>query len=198
MKHIKFYLLFFTIISLSACVNDTEYIPKPHGYFRINFPEKHYVKFDTNYPYSFEIPSYASIETDKSNKAEPYWLNIAIQKYNAKIYISYKKVNNLKELAKYIEDSRTFVIKHIPKSTGINDTLINEKDKKVYGLFYDILGTDAASPMQFFLTDSVNHFFRAALYFNNVPNNDSLEPVIQFIKQDISHLVKTFHWKKVK
>jgi hypothetical protein len=36
-----------------------EYAPKPRGYFRIDLPEKHYVKFDTTYPYTFEYPAYA-------------------------------------------------------------------------------------------------------------------------------------------
>jgi gliding motility-associated lipoprotein GldD len=55
--------------------------------------------------------------------------------------------------------------------------------------------TEAASPFQFYLTDSTKNFVRGALYFNTVPNNDSLAPVIDFLKQDIIHMIETFRWK---
>lgn len=199
MKSFKSLIISIIVLAIAtffvAC-GETEYIPKPHGYFRIEFPKKDYIKFDSlSFPYSFEYPTYAIIESDKNIKSDPYWLNIVIKKYNATIYLSYKKIYNKNDLAKYIEDTRTFVMKHIPKSTGIIDTLYKENAKKLYGISYEIQGTDAASPLQFFLTDSTKHFFRAALYFNNIPNNDSLDPVIKFIKQDVSHLIETFNWK---
>lgn len=199
MKSFKTFIITALIVLIAvffiAC-GESEYIPKPHGYFRIEFPEKEYIKFDSSsFPYTFEYPTYAKIESDKNLKSDPFWLNIVIKKYNATIYLSYKKINSKNDLAKYIEDTRAFVMKHIPKSTGILDTMYKENAKRLYGIRYEIQGTDAASPLQFFLTDSTKHFFRAALYFNNVPNNDSLDPVIKFIKQDVSHLIETFNWK---
>ena len=68
-------------------------------------------------------------------------------------------------------------------------------DRNMFGLVYELEGSGAASPYQFFLTDSISHFVRGSLYFNFTPNNDSLEPVIEFIKQDIDHLINTFRWK---
>jgi hypothetical protein len=52
--------------------------------------------------------------------------------------------------------------------------------------------------VQFVLTDSVNHFFRGALYFNTVPNQDSLAPVVEYVKEDIIHLVETMRFKAVR
>ena len=86
-------------------------------------------------------------------------------------------------------------MKHIPKADAIEDSLIYIPERKVFGLIYDIEGSGAASPCQFFVTDSTTHFLRGALYFNIVPNNDSLAPVIGFIRQDILHMLKTFRWK---
>jgi len=49
---IKITCLLFLLISLAACNND--YIIKPRGYFKIDFPQKEYQKFDNPvYPYSF-------------------------------------------------------------------------------------------------------------------------------------------------
>jgi gliding motility-associated lipoprotein GldD len=179
------------ILLMASCGED--YSPKPRGYFRIDLPEKEYHLFDTTYPYSFEYPIYARVIPDDRGGTEPYWINIDFPAFGGRIYISYKKVSG--NLITYLEDSRTFVMKHIPKADAIDDSLILRREDKVFGLLYTIHGTGAASPYQFFLTDSTTHFVRGALYFNVTPNNDSLAPVIQFIHADIDHLISTFRWK---
>ena len=98
-------------------------------------------------------------------------------------------------LIDYMEDSRRFVLKHIPKASAIKDSLIYDMDRDMYGLLYEIRGVGAASPFQFFVTDSTTHFVRGALYFTVRPNNDSLGPVIDYLEQDIEHLLQTFRWK---
>lgn len=177
-----------------ACGTDST--PKPIGYYRITFPQKDYILFDTNYPYQFEYPKYAHILPDLDANTEPYWINLDFKKYNARVHISYKVVKG--NLTTYTEDSRTFVMKHIPKATNINENYITDRKERVFGVVYDIEGSHTASSFQFYLTDSTSHFLRGALYFNEVPNNDSLAPVIQFIKQDIYHLIHTLKWKSLK
>jgi gliding motility-associated lipoprotein GldD len=184
-------MLLLLVVMFGAC--DESYSPKPRGYFRIDMPEHDYIPFDTNFPYTFEYPSYAVITPDPFTPEEPYWLNINFPEFKGKIHLSYKKVDG--NLVEYLEDSRQFVMKHIPKASGIEDSLILDRDNKLYGLVYNIDGMGAASPCQFFVTDSTSHFVRAALYFDVVPNNDSLAPVIDFLKKDIEHLLATFRWK---
>ena len=189
--HLSLILALAFILFSGGCRQD--YSPKPRGYFRIDFPEKEYVKFDTNYPYSFEYPVYAEIITDNRPTSDPYWINIDFPEYHGRIHISYKPVN--KNLDEYLEDSRTFVVKHIPKADAIDDSLIFRPDDRVFGLIYYIEGSQAASACQFFVTDSSSRFLRGALYFDVSPNNDSLAPVIEFIREDIRHMLKTFHWR---
>ncbi len=179
------------VIILPGCRRD--YAPKPRGFFRIDLPEKAYRPFDSAFPYSFEIPVYAKIQPDEKSPGEPYWINIDFPQFKGRIHISYKKVEN--NLVKYLEDSRSLVIKHIPKADAISDSLIFRPENKVFGLIYDIEGSRAASPCQFILTDSTTHFLRGALYFNVTPNNDSLAPVIDFIRVDILHMIETLRWK---
>jgi gliding motility-associated lipoprotein GldD len=188
-----FYFLFFIFYFLLFTSCNSDYQPKPKGYFRIDLQKKAYLKFDAGYPYSFEYPVYSNILPDTEKNAEPYWINIDFPKYKGKIHISYKFVKN--NLNKYLEDSRNLVMKHIEKATSIDERIINNHNNKVYGLAYNIRGTGAASSYQFYLTDSTSNFLRGALYFYLVPNNDSLAPVIEYIKQDIDHLIKTFKWK---
>jgi gliding motility-associated lipoprotein GldD len=171
-------------------------VPKPRGYFRIDLPGKEYKKFDTTFPFSFEYPKYAVILRDSSSLAEPYWINILYVPFHAQLHISYKPVS--KNLNIFLEDARTLVNKHIPKAIAINQREYLDDRDRVYGIIYDIKGTDAASACQFYLTDSTKNFVRGALYFDLVPNNDSLAPVIAFLKSDIEHMINTFHWKKIK
>jgi gliding motility-associated lipoprotein GldD len=186
-------LLFISVFlfSLNSCNED--YSPKPRGYFRIDFPEKQYVSFDTTYPYTFEYPAYARVVPDDRPSSEPYWVNIDYPQFRGRIHISYKPVHE--NLPQYLEDARTFVVKHIPKADAIEDSLIYRPEDRVFGLVYYIDGIQAASSCQFFVTDSTSKFLRGALYFNVSPNNDSLAPVISFIRDDIRHMLKTFRWK---
>ena len=180
------------LLQLGAC--NTDYMPKPHGYFRIDFPEKEYRTLDTGFPYTFEYPVYAKIIPDSSSLAEPFWINIVYPAFHAQIHISYKVIKG--DLKNYLEDSRTLVNKHIPKATSINQREYSDIVNKVYGLVYNIKGSEAASACQFYLTDSTRNFLRGALYFDLVPNNDSLAPVIDFLRDDIEHMIATFRWKE--
>lgn len=180
-----------TMLFITAC-NDP-YTPKPRAYFRIALPAHEYTAFDTTFPYAFEYPVYADLLPDPYAPEEPYWMNIEFPDFKGRIHLSYKEVDG--NLVEYLEDSREFVMKHIPKASGINDSLILDRSKNLYGLVYHIDGMGAASPCQFFITDSTKHFVRGALYFDVVPNNDSLAPVIDFLKKDIEHILATFTWK---
>jgi len=193
----NFNYVLFIIITLGAfvffqsCGND--YVPKPRAYFRITLPEKQYTKFDSCFPYKFEYPVYAKFVPDYNTNSEPYWINIDFPEYKGRLHLSYKPIDN--NLKKYIEDSRNLANKHIPKANAINQNLIINNKERVFGLLYNIKGSEAASTYQFYLTDSTTHFVRGALYFSLTPNNDSLVPVIEFIEKDIEHLINTFQWK---
>jgi gliding motility-associated lipoprotein GldD len=186
-------LILFVLLA-SSC--NESYTPKPRGYFRIDMPERSYRLFDSGCPYSFEYPVYAAISGDSSKLAEPYWLNIRYKPFNATLHFSYKVID--RNLAGYLEDARALVNKHIPKASAIMQREYADTLNSVYGLVYDIRGADAASPVQFYLTDSISGFVRGALYFTPVPNNDSLGPVIDFLKGDIEHMISTFRWKSGK
>lgn len=170
------------------------YTPKPRGYFRIDLPEHSYKVFDSTFPYKFEMPVYAEISVDSSKMAEPFWINIRYSRFNATLHVSYKIIKG--NFDKYLNDAHTLVNKHIPKANAISQRAFSDPVNRVYGLAYDIRGADAASPYQFYLTDSISSFVRGALYFNHIPNNDSLAPVIEFLKRDMEHMIGTFRWKK--
>jgi gliding motility-associated lipoprotein GldD len=181
------------LLIITSCHND--YFPKPRGYYRIDLPEKKYRVFDSIYPYTFEYPVYAKVNPKPDSlSSAAYWLNIEFPSFKGTIHLSYKVINgNLKQ---YIDDAYTLVNKHIPKANAIDEKMISRPLQKVYGMAYEIRGSDAASPYQFILTDSTRNFVRGALYFFVIPNNDSLAPVIDFVRKDIDHFIETFRWKE--
>lgn len=182
-----------TAITLPSCNSD--YTPKPRGYFRIALPEKKYILLDSVYPYRFEYPAYAVITNDPLSPQEKNWINVEMPVFHGRIHISYKSLTGKNSLNTYIEDARTLALKHMAKASGIKQIAISDPNRKLYGLVYEINGLGAASPYQFYLTDSTKHFMRGSLYFDVIPNNDSLAPVIDYVKTDIQHLFETINWK---
>ena len=180
------------VIFLFSCKEN--YYPKPHGYLRADFPKKEYRLFDSDYPYTFEIPSYSEVVKDSSKDAQKYWADWIFPKFNATVFLSYKSIRN--NLDSYEEDTRELAYKHSIKADAIESKIWENKKTKVYGILYDIKG-DVASQIQFYLTDSTQHFIRGAFYFNNVPNKDSLAPALKFLRKDIDRMIQTFKWKDV-
>lgn len=185
----SFIIIFF--LPLFSC-NEEAISPKPRAYFRISFPEKKYIQYKQDCPFSFEIPTYSTITNDKEKDAEPCWLNLNFPSYKGTVHLTYKVLHN--DIDSVLEKTYLFVAKHQIKASSIEEQVISKKASNVYGLIYSIDG-NAASPLQFFLTDSVHNYIRGALYFNAIPNTDSIAPVLEFVKADIIRLIETFEWE---
>ena len=188
-----FFLLTGLILFTGSCKKD--HTPRPRGYFRISFPEKSYKPLDMLLPYFFQIPSYSIPGHDLLSPDQPNWITIEVPANHAQIHLSYKKVNN--NLETYLEESRSLAYQHSQKASAIEEQLFINPSKRVFGTIYSIKG-NAASPMQFYLTDSVRHFLRGSLYIKEVPNSDSLQPVISFLTRDVLQMIKTTEWKELK
>jgi len=188
-------LLFLVSYFLFSC--NSTFTPKPKGYFRIEFPQHQYQQFnEQGYPYSFEYPTYANIVRDTSffeaKPENPYWINIDFPQFNARIYISYKEIGP-NSFDKLKEDAYKMTFKHSYKATSIDDSAM-KTPFGVTGIFFNV-GGNAATAKQFFVSDSVKHFLRGALYFDTAPNADSLGIVNQFLQADMMHLINTLRWK---
>lgn len=189
MKLLKINTLLLLLALVSAC--KPAFTPKPEGYYRIDLPEKSYRLFDTSgCNFAFEVPRYANLSQSK----KACWYNINFEAYNATLYITYNQINQPEDLFLYTEDIRKIAYKHSIKANAIKETLIRQKENDKIGVIYDIKG-NAASNVNFYITDSTQHFLSGALYFNSKPNYDSISPVLQFFRKDIVHLIETLTWK---
>lgn len=188
----EIYSLFILFLFLTGCTQD--YSPKPRGYFNIEFPEKKYQFYAGDCPYSFNYPEYAKVLPDTQGNAKPCWLDVTYPQFNGRIHLSYQQVSSRAQFNQLVEDARTFAFKHTVKATAIDEGVISYPEKQVYGIYYSIDGNTASS-VQFFLTDSTRNYLRGALYFNEQPRLDSIQPVLDFIKKDIDVMIKSFKWK---
>ncbi len=190
-SHLRWYMvLALLLILMGACRRVS--IPKEYGYCRIDLPMAQYTSFPwRGYPYRFEYNTRAQLHPIQQDK-EVYWLNIDYPDINATIHCSYKPVcHNLGTLS---ADAQEFVYNHAMKASKIDQTEYVNDTVGVYGILYELEG-NTASCLQFFLTDSLHHFFRGAVYFNCKPNQDSLAPMMDYVRQDAIHMIESFQWQ---
>ena len=191
------------------------YTSKKRGYFKIDLPQRHYIKFDTpGFPYTFEYPSYARIIKDstyfENTTDNPYWINVDFPTFRGKIFISFKMIGGksvykvktpsgykdsvgINTLDRMVNDSYKLTYKNDIKAYSIEDSLMHTPNH-ITGVFFKLTGS-VATAKQFFLTDSTKHFIRGALYFDATPNEDSLKIVNDFLQQDMYHMINTLQWK---
>lgn len=191
--------LFFAIAIFVATGCQQDYTPRERGYFRLSLPERGaYKTFQSDQcPFTFEYPSYSELQRDTvfldTLPENPCWMNLEMPDVNGTVFLSYKALRGKADLEKVIEDAHNLTYKHSIKAQYINPVSLHPHEN-VYGLYYDV-GGNAASNVQFFVTDSQQHFIRGALYFRNAPNVDSIKPVLDYVKDDVAHLINTLQWK---
>lgn len=184
-------LVFVLVLFLAACGSgEVDYYPKPDGYLRLDFPERTYSRYVTNCTYSFEMPDYFEV-VDRDSFCN--MKDIVMERFNASLMLTYIPVDT--NLASLIQKSRQFVYEHSPFADAIEETVVIDTARKAYGLKYKIEG-DAASPFQFYLTDSTSNFLRGALYFNVAPNYDSIQSSLNYILEDLDRMINTVSWKQ--
>ena len=79
-----------------------------------------------------------------------------------------------------MEDARKLTGKHQIKATAIDERIMQMPNGMRASVFE--LQGEVPSQFQFYTTDSTRHFLRGALYFKTATANDSLAPVIEYVK----------------
>lgn len=184
------------ILLLVACSCGRRQVetPKPVAYFRIDLPEHSYRQVDTTLPFSFEQSEAARLSIrPQSNGA--YWVDVDYPTLNATFKISYFPLSCADSLRSMIIHEEKMVKFHYQKADDVQYSVIRDPESRLWGQIYDISGREVATPLMLWMTDSTHQFLRSTLYFNFAPNNDSLEPVIQYLREDALHFVNTFKWK---
>lgn len=173
------------VIFFTSCKEDV--LPKPKAQLRLEYKNPKYTITNNNCPYHFEVSIQSVASTN--NKC---WMNIKYPTLDAQVNLTYRPVeNNLKEL--FIEAEK-LTFNHAIKADAISSIPFVNREKKLYGAMYEVTG-NAASPIQFHITDSTKNFITGAVYFNVQPNYDSIAPAIAYLQKDIQHLMETLEWQ---
>ncbi|MBC6610149.1 gliding motility lipoprotein GldD [Hymenobacter sp. BT507] len=182
------------LLLATSCSSAPDYTPKPKGYNRIDLPPHSYQQLAPGHPYTFQYSQQARILRDSSYLAQPHWLNIYYPQLHANVQITYADLKGNQALYnKLLEDARKLTSKHEIKATAIDESTMKTPNGMRVSVFE--LQGEVPSQFQFYTTDSTRHFFRGALYFRTATANDSLAPVIEYVKQDVVKLLNTLKYQ---
>ena len=179
------------VVLFAGCGEETP-VPKPPTYLRYDFPKHAYQSIGTECPYTFELSTAYSYTNAMQDGKMTCHKDIDLGPLNGTISFSYIEMD--RPLKDYVEYALSKVEEHQVKAEHIDDEHVIRPGAKVYGTFFELKG-DVASPFQFYLTDSTSRFVSGMVYFNSRPNYDSLKPSLEYLKQDLKHLMETFEWK---
>ena len=193
-KNTNNYWLIPLLLLFVSCSED--YLPKPRGYNKIDLPLHDYQLLVEEHPYTFEYSKKAIIKKDVSKIAEEHWIDVYYPDFDAYIQLTYKKIGgNKKNFDEHVDDSHKLAGKHNVKAYSIEEGQI--LTPKGYAATVFELSGEVPSQFQFYVTDSTSNFLRGAVYFKTAIKNDSLAPIIEFMKYDAMHLLNTLDWKKI-
>jgi gliding motility-associated lipoprotein GldD len=178
-------------VFLIACGPD--YTPKQKGYNRIDLPVHSYDTLKGDYPYQFNISSLVTVRPHKSPYATKDWIDLEYYDYNAEFQVTYIPITSPDMYESLVNDAYKLTSKHQVKASSIE--MVQIRTPKGYAATIYELDGDVPSQIQFTVSDSTKHFLRAALYFRTATKNDSLAPVITFIKEDAIELINSLEWK---
>ncbi len=186
----KYYISISIVIAILCLSCKEDVLPKPKAQLRLEYPVVKYETPVTDCPYEFEISNQSVAQSN-----DKCWMNITYPSLNATINLTYRPVeNNLNEL--FIEAEK-LTFNHTIKADAISSIPYVNEDHKKFGAIYEVTG-NAASPLQFHITDSTKNFITGAVYFNVQPNYDSIIPAIDYLHKDIQHIMESLQWKNGK
>lgn len=190
-------LLVFPLLWLSCSEAPTA---RPDTFMRIGLPSTdNYAPLKESAPFGLDINAEAEVivkdvlaeEGNEEVREGEYWLDVVYPSILSTVQFTYKPVDN--NLEALVRDAQQLAYKHTVKASGMREQFFEYKDKKVYGLYYELSGASATTT-QFYATDSTQHFLRGVLYHYSAPNADSLAPVTQFMQAEILEMISSLHW----
>tara|TARA_B110000003_G_scaffold113375_1_gene116003 strand:+ start:12123 stop:12737 length:615 start_codon:yes stop_codon:yes gene_type:complete len=165
-------------------------VPKPLGQVRLTLPDTATATYTSSCGTSFRLPRHAKVELRNTPAQEQgCWYNLAFPRFQARIHCTERAVGT--DLNQLMKDAQSLVFGHESAATGIRRQSFELPGK--FGMIF-LLEGPVATPMQFYITDSTQHFMRGSLYFNHRPNPDSTAPVLDRMEADVRKLMETLKW----
>ena len=186
----RFFPLAFLVFLCLGC--ESNWLPKPPGYNRIELPRHEYQRLEQGYPYQLDFSTHSRVEADSFNLGEKEWINLNYKEFGAKVHLTYKKIDQSTDFKTLSNDAFNLTAKHQIKAYGIEEAILLTPNG--YVAVVAELSGEVPTQFQFFVTDSTSNFLRGAVYFNSALKNDSLAPIIEYIKLDMAHLINSVNF----
>lgn len=177
---------------LAACQSYAPY-PRPYGFPRIDLPaQTTYQTFENEAcPFTFAYPASGEIRRENNDSC---WVDIYFPPYDLTWHITYRDARTgAKRKADYFEDYRRLVYKHTQQARDIQARSIAYPAGA--GTWFDLYG-NVGTPSQVFLADSNDaQIVMMSFYFQTALKNDSLQPVIEYMKGEVDNMLGTLRWE---
>lgn len=190
-KHLIVMLVSFCL--LSACEEPVQ-LPKKHGFPRMDIPvqTEYQLMQSATCPFEFEIPVEGEVTRDLTDSC---WMDVQFDRYNITWHISHRDARLTGRTADFhFEEHRKLVYKHSQKATEIRpfDYDVPAGSVTAHELFGEV-----GSPYYLFLRDSSNtQVVTMAIYFQTSLKNDSLAPMISYMKKQLDHTANTLKFTR--
>lgn len=187
------------VLILFGCEEAQVPKPRPHQYPRVQLPTHDYQRlYPTQCPFQLELPSSSAFNNKESRWAEEgehqCWFDIAWADLGATLHCSYFPINKVYSLDSLVNDAFELASKH-NSMASFRDEIAVKNSAGHDGLIFEINGP-VASPYQFYLTDEESHFVRGSLYFDTKVDLDSIQPVLDYLKYDVEHIIASLQFEE--
>ena len=192
MKFTHKILFLFSLFLFHFSCDETNYLPREKGFLRLEFEKPTYDTFSSeasklNFIFN---SAYSSFEIVSDEKIVLKYKDIKID-----LVLSDVELENLSSFEESIRNFYVFLEPHRKKSNQISIKEFTSVDNKRFAKVFEMRGP-VASPLQFYVTDSINHFLFGSMNVMVKSNYDSIYPSIMYVKNDIFSIIESVNWEE--
>tara|TARA_B100000900_G_scaffold334526_1_gene295857 strand:+ start:227 stop:805 length:579 start_codon:yes stop_codon:yes gene_type:complete len=185
-------LFLFGLFLFHFSCDETNYLPKEKGFLRLEFEKATYDTFSNessglNFIYN---DAYSSFEMVSDEKIVLRYKDIKIN-----IVLSYVELENISSFEESTQNFYMFLEPHRKKSNEISIKEFTSSDNNRFAKVFEMRGP-VASPLQFYVTDSTDHFLFGSMNVMEKSDYDSIYPSVMYVKNDIFSIIESVNWEE--
>jgi len=177
---------------LVGCAGEDPPRARPYGFHKISLPETiAYQSFvSESCPFSFQYPVMGEVSREMKDSC---WVDIYFPDYDLKWHLTHRYVPDTElKIGEHFEEHRKLIYKHSKKATQIAARDFETATSS--GTAWEVYG-NVGTPAYYFIADSAKeNMLTVSFYFNTAMKNDSLAPVIDYMRGEMEKALQTLEW----
>jgi gliding motility-associated lipoprotein GldD len=192
LKFLHKILFLFGLLLFHFSCDETSYLPREKAFLRLEFEKPMYGTFSSessklNFIYN---NASASFEIISEEKTVLRYKHIKID-----IVLSNIQLENTSSFEESLQNFYMFLEPHRKKSNQISVKEFISADNKRFAKVFEMRGP-VASPLQFYVTDSINNFLFGSMNLIQKSDYDSIYPSVMYVKNDIFSIIESVNWEE--